>query len=92
MKPDVVVGFANGEPDAVRAVYNEYGKVVYAVAYRALGDRSLAEEATQETFVRAWRGRLVTTLPASWGRFGHHCPKVRRRRLPASRAPGRRAA
>ena len=56
MKPDVVVGFANGEPDAVRAVYKEYGKLVYAVAYRALGDRSLAEEATQETFVRAWRG------------------------------------
>lgn len=56
MRPDVVVGFANGEPDAVRAVYKEYGKLVYAVAYRALGDRSLAEEATQETFVRAWRG------------------------------------
>jgi RNA polymerase sigma factor (sigma-70 family) len=56
VKPDVVVGFANGEPDAVRAVYKEYGKLVYAVAYRALGDRSLAEEATQETFVRAWRG------------------------------------
>ncbi len=56
MAPDVVVGFVNGEPDAVRTVYREYGKLVYAVAYKVLGDRSLAEEAAQETFVRAWRG------------------------------------
>jgi RNA polymerase sigma factor (sigma-70 family) len=54
--PDVVLGFVNGEPDAVRAVYSEYGKLVYAVAYKVLADRSLAEEATQEAFVRAWRG------------------------------------
>jgi RNA polymerase sigma factor (sigma-70 family) len=54
--PDVVVGFVNGEPDAVRTVYREYGKLVYAVAYKVLGDRSLAEEAAQEAFVRAWRG------------------------------------
>ncbi len=53
---DVAVGFGNGEPDAVRAVYKEYGKLVYAVAWKLLGDRSLADEATQETFVRAWRG------------------------------------
>ena len=53
---DVAVGFVRGEPDAVRAVYKDYGKLVYAVAFKVLGDRSLAEEATQETFVRAWRG------------------------------------
>jgi RNA polymerase sigma-70 factor, ECF subfamily len=44
-----------GEPDAVRAVYREYSRLVYAVALRALGDRGLAEEATQQTFVKAWR-------------------------------------
>ena len=56
MAPGVALGFMNGEPDAVRAVYKEYGKLVYAVAYKVLADRSLAEEATQEAFVRAWRG------------------------------------
>jgi RNA polymerase sigma-70 factor (ECF subfamily) len=47
--------FRDGDAEAVRAVYREYGRLVYAVAYKALGNRGLAEEATQETFVRAWR-------------------------------------
>jgi RNA polymerase sigma factor (sigma-70 family) len=51
----VVSRFRSGDPDAVRAVYRDYGKLVYAVAYKALGDRGLAEEATQQAFVQAWR-------------------------------------
>ena len=47
--------FATGDPDAVRAVYDAYGRLVYAVAYKVLGDRGLAEDATQQTFVQAWR-------------------------------------
>jgi RNA polymerase sigma factor (sigma-70 family) len=47
--------FRDGDPDAVRAVYREYGRLVYAVAHKILGDRSLAEEATQQAFVKAWR-------------------------------------
>jgi RNA polymerase sigma factor (sigma-70 family) len=53
--PEVIVQFARGDPDAVRAVYREYGRLVFAVAYKLLADRSLAEEATQQTFVAAWR-------------------------------------
>ncbi len=56
MAQDVAIGFVRGEADAVRAVYKDYGKLVYAVAFKVLGDRSLAEDATQEAFVRAWRG------------------------------------
>jgi RNA polymerase sigma factor (sigma-70 family) len=47
--------FRDGDPDAVRTVYRSYGRLVYAVAYRVLGDRGLAEEATQLAFVKAWR-------------------------------------
>jgi RNA polymerase sigma-70 factor (ECF subfamily) len=48
-------GFRDGDPDAVRAVYRAYGGLVFAVAHRVLGDRELAEDATQQTFVQAWR-------------------------------------
>ena len=47
--------FRDGDPDAVRAIYREYGRLVFAVALRALGDRGLAEEVTQQAFVKAWR-------------------------------------
>jgi RNA polymerase sigma factor (sigma-70 family) len=51
----VITRFRDGDPDAVRAVYGEYGRLVYAVAYRILGNRGLAQEATQHAFVKAWR-------------------------------------
>ena len=41
--------------DGVRAVYAAYGSELYGFAARSLGDRGLAEEAVQETFVRAWQ-------------------------------------
>jgi RNA polymerase sigma-70 factor, ECF subfamily len=50
-----VARFRAGEPDGVRAVYQAFGRLVYAVAHRTLGSRELAEEATQQTFVKAWR-------------------------------------
>ena len=53
--PDELARFRAGDPDAVRTVYRAYGKLVFAVAYKTLGSRELAEEATQETFVKAWR-------------------------------------
>jgi RNA polymerase sigma factor (sigma-70 family) len=47
--------FRDGDPEAVRIVYRSYGRLVYAVAYRVLGDGELAEDATQQTFLKAWR-------------------------------------
>ncbi|MGZ4680435.1 MAG: RNA polymerase sigma factor [Ilumatobacteraceae bacterium] len=52
---EVVERFRRGEDEAVRLVYREYGRLVHAVALRVLGQRELAEEATQQAFVQAWR-------------------------------------
>jgi RNA polymerase sigma-70 factor (ECF subfamily) len=51
----VLDAFRRGEDDAVRALYREYGRLAYSVALRTLGRRDLADEATQQTFVQAWR-------------------------------------
>ncbi|HEU0287481.1 MAG TPA: sigma-70 family RNA polymerase sigma factor [Nocardioidaceae bacterium] len=47
--------FAAGDPETIRVVYRRYGRLVYSVAYKVLGDADLAEEATQQTFLQAWR-------------------------------------
>ncbi len=47
--------FRDGDAGAVRDVYRQYGRLVYAVALRILNDRALAEETTQQTFLKAWR-------------------------------------
>ena len=48
--------FRDGDPGAVRVLYEHYGRAIFTIAYRALGDRGLAEEAVQQTFLQAWRG------------------------------------
>jgi RNA polymerase sigma factor (sigma-70 family) len=52
---DLRTRFRQGDPEAVRSIYRSHGRLVYAVAYRVLGERGLAEEATQQAFVKAWR-------------------------------------
>jgi RNA polymerase sigma-70 factor (ECF subfamily) len=52
---EMAAEFAAGSADAVRAVYQTYGRLVYSVAFKVLGDASLAEDATQQAFLQAWR-------------------------------------
>jgi RNA polymerase sigma-70 factor (ECF subfamily) len=66
---DELTAFRQREASGVRALYRQYGRLVYAVAHRVLGQRDLAEEAAQQTFVRAWQAadRIdVDRDPASW--------------------------
>ena len=43
------------DDDGVYAAYAAHGGELQGLAYRSLGDHGLAQEAVQETFVRAWR-------------------------------------
>ncbi|HEY6794686.1 MAG TPA: sigma-70 family RNA polymerase sigma factor [Kineosporiaceae bacterium] len=52
---DVVQAFRTGDVAALAAVYDRWSKPVWSVAVSVLGDPGLAEDATQETFLRAWR-------------------------------------
>jgi RNA polymerase sigma-70 factor (ECF subfamily) len=61
--------FRRGDPQAVRSMYQRYGNLVYTVARRVLTRHDLAEEATQQTFVRAWQAadRIDPNRdPAGW--------------------------
>ena len=44
-----------GDSRAVKAVYEEFGGPVFALSLNVLGDRDLAADATQQTFLKAWR-------------------------------------
>jgi RNA polymerase sigma-70 factor (ECF subfamily) len=84
--------FCDGDPDAVRAVYSAYRRLVYAVAYRLLADRSLSEEATQQTFLNAWRASTCIDPTRELGPWlatiaRHAAIDLRRRETKRSAAP-----
>ena len=47
--------FQTGDADALGVVYDRYGRSVWAVALQVTRAEHLAQEATQEAFIRAWR-------------------------------------
>ena len=53
---ELVRRVAEGDGDALRELYGLYGKIVFGMAYRVLGDRQLAEDCTQDVFIALWRG------------------------------------
>ena len=48
----------DGNPDAFEAVYDRHGGPAYSLAYRIVGDRSVAEDVAQEAFMSIWRSRV----------------------------------
>ena len=49
---DQLLALANGDRDALAAMYAEHGDMVFRTAMRLTGNRSDAEDVTQELFVR----------------------------------------
>ena len=61
----------SGDEEAIRTLYDRFGRVVYTLGLRMLGTAEAAEELTQDVFLSAWRkglafdssrGRLSTWL------------------------------
>ena len=46
---------AKRKADALRALYDRYGRLVYSIAFQATSHAELAEEVTQDTFLRVWQ-------------------------------------
>lgn len=45
----------HSQENALSELYDRYSRLVYSLAMHALGDASLAEEVTQEVFLRVWQ-------------------------------------
>jgi RNA polymerase sigma-70 factor, ECF subfamily len=43
------------DPRDIEALYDQYGGVAFAFAYRLLGERGIAEDVVQEAFLNIWR-------------------------------------
>jgi RNA polymerase sigma-70 factor (ECF subfamily) len=61
---------AQGDEDALAALYGRYGKTAYGLALRILRDRHLAEDATQDAFLALWRSARTfdpqRASPSTW--------------------------
>lgn len=56
MDRETLERFRAGDETALRAVYERYSGAVFTVTLGILGDRELAADAAQLTFVKAWQG------------------------------------
>src|SRR6266511_1420203 len=63
---DAIRRVANGDPDALAFLYDRHSRIVYALAFRIIGDSPDAEEIVQDVFAQVWRqaARYDTTRGA----------------------------
>lgn len=59
---DLLAQVARRDEAALAALYQRYGGLIFALALRIVGDRTLAEEVMQDTFLRCW-DRVETYHP-----------------------------
>jgi len=98
MKPDdqqLVARVVTGDERAFLTLYDRYAPRVYGLTLRVLGDEMLAEEVTQDTFLKLWsrarqfnpgQGELAPWLLTIAHRTALDRLRLENRRLPASNA------
>jgi RNA polymerase sigma-70 factor, ECF subfamily len=68
---ELMKGIEDHDLAAFEALYDRYGDLVYSVSLRVVGDTYVAEDVTQDVFVRVWRrpeqfdvrrGKFITWL------------------------------
>jgi RNA polymerase sigma-70 factor (ECF subfamily) len=48
----------DGDANAFELIYDRHGGAAFSLAYRMVGDRTVAEDITQEAFLSMWRSRV----------------------------------
>lgn len=80
--------WASGSDAALRLAYDQFAPMVHTYCLRSLGDAAAAADATQETFLSAWRSR--NRFDADKGRLAAWIMAIARfRTLDAQRSRGR---
>src|ERR1700690_3063920 len=82
---------ATGDADALAALYDRYADAVYRAAFRRLGDKQLAEEVLQDTYMALWN-RAELFDPGLGSLLAWLSTIARNRAVDRLRALGRRPA
>ena len=66
----LISAMAGGDQEALRSLYDRYGRMLHAIAVRITGDGQAAEECTQDAFMSAWRSAHsfdpARSRPSTW--------------------------
>ncbi len=82
---------AAGDVATLDALYARYGGLAYGLAYRMLGDRGIAEDVVQDTFLAIWQN-AATFDPSRGSARTWLLTTVRNRCIDLLRGPRRRAS
>lgn len=85
----LMLAIAARDEAAFAVLYDRYADLAYSVALRVLADAQVAEDATQEIFVRLWM-RPETFIPARGKFLSWFMSVVRNRAVDEFRSRGRR--
>lgn len=85
----LVASLAKGDASALEQLYDRYADPIYRAAFRRLGDRQLAEEVLQDTYLALWN-RAELFDPAAGSLLAWLSTIARNRAVDRLRALGRR--